>query len=206
MNSEEIGNGICHIYQNDPRLAKIIDRTPKFTPRRHKKYFHSFLNSIIGQQLSVHVASTIRKRLHVYCEGNPLPEKIAAAPQEELRALGLSNAKVRYIKDLSEKVISGEIHFNNLGKKTDEEIIKEFTKVKGIGVWTVQMFLMFTLVRPDVLPVLDLGLRKGIMATYNLKKMPNEKKIYTIAKKYKWAPYSTIASWYLWRSLELDKK
>lgn len=203
MNSEEIENGILHIYNNDPYLAKIINKAGECKLCPHKKYYHSFLNSIIGQQLSIYAAAAIRKRLTDYCGGYPSPEIILAAPFEELRSVGLSNAKVKYVKDFSEKVIAEEIHFKGLRKKTDKEIIEEFTKVKGIGVWTVQMFLIFTLGRPDVLPAIDLGLRKGIMWTYNLQKMPDEKKTFSIAKKFKWTPYSTIASWYLWRSLEI---
>ena len=203
MNSKEIENGILHIFNNDPHLAKIIESAGFCKLRPHKKYYQSFLYSIIGQQLSLYAAAAIRKRFIDYCGGNPSPEFILTAPFEELRALGLSNAKVKYVKDLAEKVISGEIHFKRLAKKSDEELIDEFSKVKGIGVWTVQMFLMFTLGRPDVLPASDLGLRKGIMLTYDLRKLPDEKKIFSLSKKFKWSPYCTIASWYLWRSLEI---
>lgn len=203
MNSKEIENGISHICKNDPHLAAVIKQAGACTLRPRKDHYQYMMYSIIGQQLSLLAAAAIRKRFIDFCGGYPLPEIISSASHEQLRALGLSNAKVRYVKDLSDKVISGEVHFKGLSKKSDEEIIYEFTKVKGIGVWTVQMFLMFSLGRPDVLPVLDLGLRKGIMLTYKLRKMPDEKKIFSIAKKFKWSPYSTIASWYLWRSLEI---
>jgi DNA-3-methyladenine glycosylase II len=110
------------------------------------------------------------------------------------------------VKDLSEKILNKEIHFKNLNKMTEEQIISEYTKVKGIGVWTVHMFLIFTLARLNVLPVGDLGLKRAVMIIYNLRKLPDEKKMFLISKKNNWAPYNSIASWYLWRSLEIKTK
>ncbi len=203
MNSLEIENGISHIYNNDKKLAAIIDKVGECKIKQRKDHYLSFLRSIIGQQLSVQVANVIESRFMNYFENKPTPEKILNADSEILRALGMSYAKIRYVKDLSEKIINREIHFRNLNKMAEEEIISEYTKVKGIGVWSVHMFLIFTLGRLNVLPTGDLGLKKAIRIIYNLRKLPDEKKIYLISKKNNWAPYNSIASWYLWRSLEL---
>jgi DNA-3-methyladenine glycosylase II len=204
MNSEEIEKGTLHIFQNDPKLKAIIEQAGTCTLKKKKDYYHSLLTAIVGQQLSLHAARAINKRLFHYFNGDPAPDKIYHTPDDTLRNLGLSWGKVKYIKDLSHKIIEEKIHFNNLGKRKDSEIIADFTQVKGIGVWTVQMFLIFTLARPDVLPLDDLGIKKGIVKIYNLKELPDEEKIKSIAKKYNWSPYSSIASWYIWRSLELN--
>ncbi len=203
MNSIERENGIIHIYNNDKRLAKIIDSSEPYALKPRKNYYLLLVRAIVGQQLSMIVAQIINGRFLDFFGGDPAPEKIAAASHEALRALGLSNAKVKYIKDLAEKIISGEVHFRGIGKKSDEEIIEELTKVKGIGVWTVHMFLIFTLARPNILPVGDLGIKRAIKNLYELKELPDENKIRRISKKNGWEPYNSIACWYLWRSLEM---
>ncbi len=203
MNFTEIENGITHIYKNDPSLAKIIDLSSicNLSPKRN--HYLTFLRSIINQQLSTKSAAAIYQRFLTYYNNKPLPEKIKNTPAINLREVGLSNAKVSYVKDFSEKIISGEIHFRGLSKKSDAEIIEEFTKVKGIGEWTVQMFLIFNLCRLNVLPVKDQGIKRGAMITYRLRKIPDSKKLIQLSKKNKWAPYNSIASWYLWMALEL---
>jgi DNA-3-methyladenine glycosylase II len=203
MNSKEIENGIMHIYKNDSSLARVIELSLSCNLSPKRKHYLTFLRSIINQQLSTKAAAAIYRRFLNYYKNKPLPEKIIATPDSDLRETGLSNAKVRYVKDFSEKIITGEVHFRGLSKMADEKIIEEFTKVKGIGEWTVQMFLIFNLCRLNVLPVKDQGIKRGVMKTYNLKKMPDEKKILSISKKNNWAPYNSIASWYLWNSLEL---
>ncbi len=204
MKSLEIENGISHIYNNDKKLAGIIDQVGRCTLRPKRDHYLSLLGSIISQQLSVRVADIIEERFIKYFDGNPTPEKIIVADTENLRGLGMSYSKVKYVKDLSEKIVSKEIHFKNLNKLTDEQIISEYTKVKGIGVWTVHMFLIFTLARLNILPVGDLGIKRAAMIIYNLRKLPDENKMILISKKNNWAPYNSIASWYLWRSLELN--
>lgn len=206
MNSIEIEKGTNHIYKHDNKLARIIDQTGKCLLKPRKSYYISLLKAIVGQQLSITAAHAINNRLMTFFDNDPLPERILNSNDEELCKLGLSRAKVNYIKDLSSRVLTGEIHFNNLSNKSDNEIITEFTKVKGIGIWTVHMFLIFTLCRPNVLPVNDLGIRRGIMILYSLKNLPDERKIFLISRKNNWAPYNSIASWYLWRSLELNAK
>jgi DNA-3-methyladenine glycosylase II len=203
MNSIEIEKGINHIYTNDKYLSKIIEKSEPCAINPKRNYYDMLLRSIIGQQLSVQSASSIHRKFVSHFKNKPIPENIVATEHDILRSLGLSNAKVKYVKDLSEKVLAGEIKFKGLGTKTEEEIIEHLVKVKGIGVWTVHMFLIFTLGRLNVLPVGDLGLKRGIMNVYGLKKMPDERKIFKISKKNQWAPYNSIASWYLWKSLEL---
>lgn len=203
MISREIENGIVHIYKNDPSLARIIDISSPCNLKPKRNHYLIFLRSIINQQLSAKAAASIYKRFLIYFNNKPLPENIIIAPDIELRNIGLSNAKVRYIKDFSEKILNGEIHFRGLGRMSDSEIIEEFTKVKGIGEWTVQMFLIFNLCRLNVLPVKDQGIKRAAMIAYNLKKLPDEKKLLKIADKNNWRPYSSIASWYLWMVLEL---
>ncbi len=136
----------------------------------------------------------------------PLPEQIIAMDDLKLRNCGLSNAKVRYVKDLSTKVLDGTVKIHKLGSLPDEEIINELVQVKGIGVWTAHMFLIFCLARLNVLPVGDLGFKKAVQKNYKLKKFPSEKKVTDISKKYSWHPYQSVAAWYHWQSLSIKQK
>jgi DNA-3-methyladenine glycosylase II len=203
MNSIEIENGINHIYRNDRRLAAVIDEVGPCNLKPRKDYYHALLRSIVGQQLSRVVADVIRKRFFNYFNNKPLPEYILRTSEQKLRSFGLSRAKVKYIKDLSRNIIKKEIHFLRLNKMSDEEIIAEFTKVKGIGNWTVHMFLIFTLGRLNVLPVNDLGIRKAAKLNYSLRKLPSEERLKKLSKQNGWWPYNSIASWYLWKSLDM---
>lgn len=202
MKNLEIEKGIRHLSDNDERLALIIEKAGRCRLKAHSNYFLSLLDAIISQQLSVKAAASILKRFIEHYNGAPDPEKILAEDPQILRQLGLSNAKVKYVKDLSEKIINRELSFRGIPNKTESEIIESLIRVKGIGEWTAHMFLIFTLARPDILPVGDLGIKRAIMINYGLDKMPDEKTVFRIAKKYRWSPYSTIASWYLWKSLE----
>jgi DNA-3-methyladenine glycosylase II len=203
MNFKEIEKGIIHIYKNDPSLARIIDISAPCSLKPKRNHYLTFLRSIINQQLSNKSAAAIYSRFLAFYDNNPLPEKISGTRTEDLRKIGISKPKIKYIKDFSEKIINGEVHFRGLSKKSDSEIIEEFTRVKGIGEWTVQMFLIFNLCRLNVLPVNDQGLRRGAMITYKLKKLPDAVKLLRLAKNNKWEPYQSIASWYLWMALEL---
>ncbi len=198
----EILKGIKHLSKHDKVLSTLIKNYGICNLRPHKKYFNLLLRSIIGQQLSVTAADSISKKFFSFFNNKPKPEDIIRSSHEELRALGLSNAKAKYVKDLSQKIMDKEINLKRIGSKSDEEIITELTKVKGIGVWTVHMFLIFTLGRLDVLPFSDLGIRKGIMLNYGLKKLPDEKKIFKLAKERRWHPYCSLVSLYLWQSLD----
>ena len=203
MNSSEIENGIRHIYFNDKYLAKVIDISEPCNIYIKKNYFNAVLRAIIGQQLSPNVARIINLRFLEFFNKKPLPELILAAENNDLRALGLSWAKIKYIKDFSHKLINKEISLKGISGKSDEDIIQMLTAVKGIGVWTVHMLLVFTLGRVNILPVGDFALRKAAKNVYGLRKIPDEKKLRHLSKKFNWTPYNSIASWYLWKSLEL---
>jgi len=203
MNSMEIENGVNHIYNNDKKLAAVIDAVGQCNLKPEKDYYHALLRSIVGQQLSTVVADIIQERFFSYFNNKPLPEKIISTPDQKLRNLGLSWAKVKYVKDLSQNILKKEIHFRGLNRMSDDEIIVKFTKVKGIGIWTVHMFLIFTLGRLNVLPVSDLGIKKAAKLNYNLRKLPSEQRLNKLSKQNGWAPYNSIACWYLWKSIDM---
>ncbi len=202
MQNAEIKRAIKHLSQHDYTLSTIIKNIGIINLTPHKQYFNSLLDAIIGQQLSTFAADKIASRFMDLFNNNPLPEQILDTSDITLRSVGLSNAKVKYVKDLSQKITTKEIHLNKLFKMSDDEIIVELTKVKGIGIWTSHMFLIFTLGRLNILPFSDLGIRKAVMLNYRLKKLPDEKKIRSIAKKYNWDPYCSVVSRYLWKSLD----
>jgi len=194
---------LTHLAKHDPTLAKLIKsfKTPSFIA--HTNYYQELVDSIISQQLSVKAARTIEGRFKDLFGGEfPSPEQILEKDIEELRAVGLSRPKGRYIQDLASKILDGTVRFDTLDKLSNDEIVEELTKVKGIGVWTVHMFLMFCMGRLDVLPVGDLGVRNGIMRLYNLENVPDAAEIETIAKNNNWHPYESVASWYVWQSLD----
>lgn len=164
--------------------------------------FHWLTRCIVYQQLSGKAANTIFGRFTEACGVRVLkPEHVLRLEEPQMRAVGLSGQKARYVKDLAEKTASGQVRFNRFAKMSDEEIIASLTKVKGVGVWTVQMFLMFSLERLDVFPVLDLGVRKGMERVYEIE--PNSKPHVYEAIAETWKPYRSIASWYMWRAMEL---
>lgn len=203
MNSLEIRNGLNHLSDIDPVLRKIISQTKPCVIKRRRNYYPSLVQSIINQQLSIKAGESIYKKFSTHFGKCVKPENVAATSVEELRKFGLSNAKAIYVKDLSEKILTNQLSLKNISLKSNDEIINELTKVKGIGVWTAHMFLIFTLGRLDVLPVGDLGIKNAIRKNYHLKKLPDEKKVAALCEKKKWKPYQSIASWYLWMNLEL---
>jgi DNA-3-methyladenine glycosylase II len=192
-----------HLSKNDPVLRPVISRwgVAEFEP--HTDYYSALVNSIIGQQLSVKAAASIKQRFKDLFGGElPTPEAILAQPPEALRAVGFSGAKVNYVRDLAEHILDGRIHFKNISEQSNEEIIAELTDVKGIGEWTVHMFLMFCVGRLDVLPIGDLGVRNGVASLYGLEKSASPAQVTETAQVNHWHPYETVASWYIWRSLE----
>ncbi|MFN0111105.1 MAG: DNA-3-methyladenine glycosylase family protein [Blastocatellia bacterium] len=201
---EELSKAERALARRDKRLGVFIKRYGACRIRPHTRYFHTLVGSIISQQLSTKAADTIHKRfLALYAPSqNPRPAQILATSTEELRATGISFQKAAYIKDIAAKTEDGTLKFNRLSKMTDDEVIKMLTSVKGIGVWTVHMFLIFSLGRMDVLPVGDLGIRRAIQLAYGFDELPNPEQIEAVADENGWRPYCSIASWYLWRSLE----
>ncbi len=202
MTTKEIEKGILHLTKNDNCIATLIKKNRKCNLQPHNDYFISLLGSIIQQQLSIKAAESIYNRFLNLTGKNPTPKKILSADDVDLRNCGMSNSKVKFVKDLSTKILNKEVILKNIEDLQEEEIIAELTKVKGIGIWTVHMFLIFTLGRLNVLPTGDLGIKRAIKLNYNLRKMPTEKKVIDIARKNKWEPYCSVASWYLWQSLE----
>ena len=195
---------VRHLKKADPVLERIIERVGpnRFGARAAGSHLDALVRSIVGQQLSTSAATTIHGRLLVLVgEANPLPEDWLALNDPDMRAAGLSRQKIAYIRDLARRVKDGELPMDRLHLMSDDEVIEALTAVKGIGVWTAQMFLMFRLGRPDILPVLDLGIRNAFRREYKLRKDPTAKRMQALAKS--WAPYRSVASWYLWQSLEL---
>jgi len=191
-----------HLSNADKRMEKLIDKfgPPNFNLMNN--YYESLIRSIVYQQLSGKSASIIYERfldLFVF-DIYPEPKDILAVSIETLRSSGLSYQKVNYIRDLSEKWQDGTMNLTDIDSMTDEEISSELIKVKGIGQWTADMFLMFTLGRPDVFPFGDLGIQKGIMIITNMNRLPTQKEMERKTKK--WQPYRTVASWYLWKLVD----
>jgi DNA-3-methyladenine glycosylase II len=188
----------------DPALGKIMARVGTFRMRGEHDVTHpvaTLARAITGQQLSGRVAEVIYGRLEALL-GKVTAETIGAADKEALRGVGLSYAKVAALQDLAAKAESGVVPTANvLHGLPDDEIVERLTEVRGIGRWTVEMLLMFRLGRPDVLPADDLGIRKGFQTIYRKREMPKPKAILAYGER--WRPYRTVASWYLWRSLEL---
>lgn len=190
--------------RRDPTMRGLIKRYSPCAIRPHTRYFHTLVGSIISQQLSTKAADTIHKRfLALYAPSRlPKPGQILETPDEHLRGTGISFQKISYIKDIAAKTEDGTLKFSKLSRLTDDEIIAMLTQVKGIGVWTVHMFLIFSLGRMDVLPVGDLGIRRAIQLNYGFEQLPSAAEIEQVAEANGWRPYCSIASWYLWRALE----
>lgn len=195
----------------DEKLAEVIEEVGPCKLRIHTpgkttphEFFESLVESIVSQQLSVKASDTIYSRVLALGGGKLLaPKDLTAVPEETLRAAGLSGQKVRYIKDLCTKVADGSVNLTNLETLADEDVIERLRLVKGIGRWTAEMFLMFRLGRPDVLPIQDLGIQQGMKKLYKMRDVPTPEKMVKVAKK--WRPYRSIACWYLWRVHEKVK-
>lgn len=192
-----------YLSKIDPVLAKTIALVNLEYRKPHSRHFEELASSIISQQLSVKAAATIEKRFRQLFGKNsfPKPAEIIKMPDAKIRSCGLSNSKVSFIKDLATRVEDGRLHFKGVSKMTDEEIIEMLVAVKGIGRWTAEMFLMFSLVRPDVFSHGDLGLRNAMKKMYKIRGELTLKKAEKIAEK--WKPYRTLACRYLWASLDL---
>jgi len=192
---------IIHLKKADPVLAAIIKKAGPYRAKYMEPVFQTLVRSIVYQQLSGKAAMTIFNRLAEAAEVTPLtPEAILKMRPQKMRKLGLSKQKTIYIRELAKLTRDGDIQFERLPEMEDAAIIETLTRVKGVGVWTVQMFLMFALQRPNVLPVGDLGVRAAMKKAYGLAELPKPQEMESIAAA--WHPYRSVASWYLWRSLE----
>ncbi len=194
---------VRHLKRVDPVLARVIDRVGpcRIQLRGAGTHFQALARSIVFQQLSGKAAGTIHGRFAaLFPGGEPEPASLLAFTDAQLRSAGLSRQKIGYLRDLSEKVASGALPLDAVDTMEDDELIAHLVQVKGIGRWTAQMFLMFRLGRRNVLPELDLGIQNAIRRAYGKRKRPSPKQVRAIGAK--WSPHSTVACWYLWRSLE----
>ncbi len=204
-----------HLKKSDPIMASIIARVGPFRLDRRPATYEAMVRAIVFQQLAGAAARTIYQRLQCACElavgGRQTvrslfggfcitPESILALTEEQMRACGLSRQKLAYIRDLAAKTLSREVDFAALPAMSDEEVIAHLTRVKGVGTWSAQMFLIFALGRPDIMPTADLGLNMAIMKAYGKRKIPKPKQVLRLSQK--WKPYRSFACWYLWRSVD----
>jgi DNA-3-methyladenine glycosylase II len=187
-----------HFDLRDPVMAATIREKGAFKLSRNRNYFLVLCKAIIGQQISIKAAESIAKRFHSLFQGHiPTPEKVAAISVTKLRQSGLSGQKVKYLKDLGVRFLDGSIRTRRFAYQSNEEVIETLTSVYGIGRWTAEMFLIFSLNRIDVLPLGDLGFKAGIKKIYNMPELPSPKKMLALGKK--WHPMETVATWYAWR-------
>ena len=191
---------IHHLKRRDPVLSGIIDLVGDYDIEFRDPDFETLVKSIVFQQLSGRVASVIFGRLVKAVGGKLTPANLLGLRPARMRALGLSGQKTAYIRDLARHTRDGTVVFEELAGLPDEKVIERLTAVKGRGVWTVHMFLIFALRRNDVLPSGDLGIRNAIRKAYGFAELPKPAEVETLAER--WRPYCTVASWYLWRSLE----
>ena len=191
-----------HFKRTDPVMARVVKLVGPVTLKLQRDRFKVLVRSIISQQISTAAARTIRERLEQLVEPDGIkPERIASLTVDQMRGVGISRQKASYIHDLAQKCSDGTVRLSRLGRLSDDEVIDELVQVKGIGRWSAQMFLMFSLGRLDVFPHDDLGIRNAIRQLYEFEEMPDKRACLAIGER--WRPYATVGSWYCWRYLEL---
>ena len=190
------------LSRRDPVIRDLMRRYGPcgLADAQHTDPLRALIHAIISQQLSTRAAATIEGRFRALFGGVPTPSQVAATSDADLRAVGLSGQKLRYLRDLCRRVEDGSLPLAALDVMSDDEVIAALTQVKGIGRWTAEMFLMFRLHRPDVLPVDDLGIVKAVQRAYRLRTIPNPKRLMRLGES--WRPYRSVACWYLWASLD----
>ena len=187
------------LAQCDPVLARLIERHRAFTLGSRGDAFQTLARAIVGQQISVKAAQSVWDRF-VDCVGTMRPDTVMRARPASLRTAGLSQRKAEYVQDLARRFCEGSIDAADWPDMDDEAIIEQLTAVRGVGRWTAEMYLIFNLARPDVLPIADLGLQRALSLNYNRGKPLSERKLRTVTKP--WTPWRSVATWYMWRSLE----
>lgn len=191
---------VRHLRKADPALKELIERVGPCLLEPREDRFSTLVRAIVGQQISTKAAASIDARLRDLGGDPHHPEKLRALGETAIRTAGLSGVKARYVINLAEAVASGEVPVDEFDDSwTDEEIVASLVSIKGIGVWTAEMFLMFSLNRPDILPVGDLGIRAGLRKIHGLAELPKPGECHALAEH--WRPYRTVASWYLWKGL-----
>jgi DNA-3-methyladenine glycosylase II len=192
-----------YLADHDKKLAPIIKASGPCRLKPHTDHYGELVGSIVGQQLSSIAAGTIWRRvLGLFGGKMPTPEQLIKIEDQKLRDVGLSWAKVRYVKDLARHILDERLDLEHIATMPNEQVIEQLTAVKGLGEWSAHMFMMFGLGRLDILPTGDLGIRKGMMKLYDLKELPDPPTMITVANKNAWHPYESVASWYLWQSLD----
>ena len=211
----DAAEAVEHLRARDAKLGALIERAGAFMLRldRAQSPFESLLESILHQQLHGKAAATIHRRVREYFGGAPAPQLLLDTPDEVLRAAGVSGNKIKALKDLAARTLDGTVPAHAaIRKMTDEEIVERLTKVRGIGPWTVEMLLIFRMGRPDVLPATDYGVRKGFALTFQ--RIPKTRALTAddlpkpevlLKRGKRWAPFRSVASWYLWRACDLAK-
>jgi len=195
---------VAYLRKADPVLARVIEEVGpcRLEVRAEGTHFHALLRSVLWQQLSGKAAQSIHDKLRaIYGGRDPEPAELIATSEDALRAAGVSRQKQTYLRDLAAKVDEGLLPLHAVEGLPDEAIIESFSQVKGVGTWTVQMFLLFRLGRPDVLPCADLGIQKAIQRAFALPALPKPAEV--LARGTPWRPYASVASWYLWQSLDV---
>jgi DNA-3-methyladenine glycosylase II len=194
-------SAVRHLKKSDPILCAIIERIGPCRMEYGPPEFHSLAEAIVYQQLNGKAAVTIFNRFAALA-GEPItPEGILKLNDAQMRSVGLSKQKSSYLRDMAERAARGELDFTRLPEMTDAEVVKHLTQVKGVGVWTAHMFLIFTLRRPNVLPTGDYGVQAAIKKHYKKRKLPKPEQMEKIARP--WEPYRSVACWYLWKSLDV---
>lgn len=201
---ERIDAALVHLRAQDPVMRKLIGRVGPYTLRPQRDRFGMLVRSILSQQISTSAARSIRQRVEaLVVPESPTAENLVRLSKHQLRSAGVSPQKAVYLHDLCEKVLDGTVDLSGIARLSDEAIVDQLVQIKGIGRWTAQMFLMFSLGRLDVFPHDDLGIRTALKNLYELEALPDKSESHAIAEV--WRPYATVASWYCWRSIDKPK-
>ena len=199
MTDSQIAEAKRHLSQKDPVMADLISRYGEVDRRRYDPPFLSLARKIVSQQISVKAAASVWQKLLDFVDGELIPERLHTIEVENYRSVGISRQKASYLIDLSKHFIEDAPFFDDLHQQSDEDVIEALTAVRGIGVWTAQMFLMFDLGRPDIFAPDDVGLQNAMKGLYVWENEPKKKDL--VRKAEDWAPHRTLACWYLWQSL-----
>lgn len=185
-------------------MADVIEAVGPCGMTMRRGRYSALVRAIIGQQVSTAAARAINERVRLAAGGYVTAERLSGMADADLRACGLSRQKISYVRDLTDRVDSGSLRLERMSGLDDQAVVAALCEVKGVGAWTAEMFLMFVLGRPDVLPIGDLGIRQGFQRVYGLRKEPSAQRMRSLAQP--WQPYRSVGSWYLWRALECDSK
>jgi DNA-3-methyladenine glycosylase II len=207
ISEEEYARARRLLMRRDPVLGALIKRIGPcgMLARQQDHHFTALVRAIVGQQLSTKAAATIFARLAALFPEQAVtdPARVAALDDQTLRAVGLSGQKLRYLRDLCDRILDGRLNLEELDSLPDEDVIARLTQVKGFGRWTAEMFLMFRLNRPDVLPTADLGINTAVQRVYRMRERPNAARLLKLGES--WRPYRSVACWYLWQSLHVPR-